>query len=841
MAPLSGNQHREYLKMQAEEARKGTKMEREEARKQQMHEIKLQEAAGGANQKMGHKEQVHQAKMQEQVAPLASRTQVPRREGQAGPTDTVPAMLTPGEAVIPRSAAQDPKNKEAIEQMVTEGREGYNMGTAAVPGYHMGSHKVSKGYAMGTSEIPGYTEGTTSVSEWDNSAVDPQVGLLPVPEMQSPTGISPAMLEAQRGAESNNQHIDSRTGRLLTSPKGAEGIAQIMPATAKDPGYGVMPARDNSPEEAMRFQSDYMNALNTKYQDPQKALAAYNYGPGSMDKLIAKHGDEWKNNLPTETSNYLKKINASMVPAKAVPESADLMRSRQLANDPSLSPNDRKFFGEEVKRLQGAPSVPVGVTTPTNVLRRMTGSANLGNRMGVQDQQPVPMASPASAPAPQAIPEATPVEVPADTSQIGREGFNAAKDSQAAYISQAESGKIEALKAAAVKTDDPKGFLERGLSVLFGDKGLFNSRELARFALVAAGGMISGGSTGGSLRYASKDVLQAADRRFAEENLDTRAKAAQEATENKAMSTSLVTQGYEPAKIKAFLDGGSKDAALLGAPRTTTSRTGQTKQYTFESGNGANTPIIFEERTTVTGNRPGEKVYVNPETGMSLAQYRAAITARGDSRPIVSYETGTHGDAAVTKRLADFTKDLTPGFQKTLESQLGAETSRDGVPNKSWANAKPAYQYADQARSLAIAHDIRVDNPQIATALKPVINNAINKAVADMRNGKTQVIDFAPYIEAELFQFKTGISPDAFQLGKGDKAKDMIPGKIVTLNAMIRKTFPEGSVSEVEGQKVKKLKSMYNEYKGETNKWKDSESESAFYQFAMNKLRSKKE
>ncbi len=821
MAPLSGNQHREYLKMQAEEARKGTKMEREEARKQQMHEIKLQEAAGGANQKMGHKEQVHQAKMQEQVAPLASRTQVPRREGQAGPTDTVPAMLTPGEAVIPRSAAQDPKNKEAIEQMVIEGREGYNMGTAAVPGYHMGSHKVSKGYAMGTAAVPGYAEGTTAVSEWDKSAVDPQVGLPPVPEMQSPTGISPAMLEAQRGAESNNQHIDPRTGRLLTSPKGAEGIAQIMPATAKDPGYGVMPARDNSPEEAMRFQSDYMNALNNKYQDPQKALAAYNYGPGSMDKLIAKHGDEWKNNLPTETSNYLKKINASMVPTKAVPEGADLMRSRQLANDPSLSLNDRKFFGEEVKRLQGAPSVPVGVTTPTNVLRRMTGSANLGNRMGVQDQQPVPMASPASAPEPEVTPETRDAKV-AEVSQSNADivnGFMA----NPGYNTNPETG-------VPRTTTEKTSWLSDAISNVFGPTGLFTSKELARFALVTAGGMISGGSAGGSLRYASKDVLKAAD-----------ARSSQEATENKAMYTSLVTQGYEPAKAKAFLDGGSKDAALLGAPRTTTSRTGQTKQYTFESGNGANTPIIFEEQTTVTGKRPGEKVYVNAETGMSLAQYQAASKARGDSRLIVPYETGTHGDAAVTKRLADFTKDLTPGFQKTLESQLGAETSRDGVPNKSWANAKPAYQYADQARSLAIAHDIRVDNPRIATALKPVINNAINKAVADMRNGKAQVIDFAPYIEAEFFQFKTGISPDAFQLGKGDKAKDMIPGKIVTLNAMIRKTFPEGSVSEVEGQKVKKLKSMYNEYKGETNKWKDSESESAFYQFAMNKLRSKKE
>jgi hypothetical protein len=172
---------------------------------------------------------------------------------------------------------------------------------------------------------------------------------------------------------------------------------------------------------------------------------------------------------------------------------------------------------------------------------------------------------------------------------------------------------------------------------------------------------------------------------------------------------------------------------------------------------------------------------------------------------------------------------------------LGSKTSKDGQPNKSWANAKPANQYADQATQLAIRQDIRVDNPQVALAIKPIINNAINKAAADAKLGKTKVIDFAPYIEAELFQFKTGISRDAFQLGKGENVKDMAPDKIVTLNTQLRSTLPDGDVSKVEGEKVKKIKAMYQQYLSEKNKWKDSDSESAFYQFAMKNLRSKKE
>ena len=42
---------------------------------------------------------------------------------EAGPSDTVPAMLTPGEAVIPASVAMDEDYKPLIKEMVEEGRD----------------------------------------------------------------------------------------------------------------------------------------------------------------------------------------------------------------------------------------------------------------------------------------------------------------------------------------------------------------------------------------------------------------------------------------------------------------------------------------------------------------------------------------------------------------------------------------------------------------------------------------------------------------------------------------------------------------------------------------------
>jgi len=186
MGPLSGKQQREWDKHHAKEARESAKMESEEARKQQLHEIKLQEAAAKANQGIGHKEDVHGLKIKELGGPLGKSKRINRQkiglptqnplagtevfgQGQhmlAKGTDTVPAMLTPGEAVIPKAAAQDPKNKPLIKQMVQEGRaKQYAKGTTGVVQSQnmlpiipkVMSKRNPQGYALGTEEVPNMT------------------------------------------------------------------------------------------------------------------------------------------------------------------------------------------------------------------------------------------------------------------------------------------------------------------------------------------------------------------------------------------------------------------------------------------------------------------------------------------------------------------------------------------------------------------------------------------------------------------------------------------------------------------------------------------------------------
>jgi hypothetical protein len=106
--------------------------------------------------------------------------------------------------------------------------------------------------------------------------------------------------------ESGGKDYDAK-GNPLTSSRGAKYAMQVMPETAASPGFGIKPAKSDSPEEYNRVGRELLAALSEKYKDPELAAAAYNWGSGNVDKWLAKGGD--KSKMPKETQAYIVGAN----------------------------------------------------------------------------------------------------------------------------------------------------------------------------------------------------------------------------------------------------------------------------------------------------------------------------------------------------------------------------------------------------------------------------------------------------------------------------------------------------------------------------------------------------
>lgn len=113
------------------------------------------------------------------------------------------------------------------------------------------------------------------------------------------------------GIESAGRRYDA-SGKLIEGPATkygtAKGEMQVLDGTNRDPGYGVKPASDDSPEERARVGRDYLAAMVREYDgDVSKALAAYNWGPGNLDKAVKEHGPNWLQAAPEETRSYVER------------------------------------------------------------------------------------------------------------------------------------------------------------------------------------------------------------------------------------------------------------------------------------------------------------------------------------------------------------------------------------------------------------------------------------------------------------------------------------------------------------------------------------------------------
>lgn len=126
---------------------------------------------------------------------------------------------------------------------------------------------------------------------------------IPVGERYAPPALVKAVMQ-----------VESAGNPKAVSDKGASGLMQLMPGTAKD--LGVKDRFD--PTQNVEGGSRYLQQLLSKYKKTDLALAAYNWGPSNIDKAIRKVKSEgkrvtWANimqvvKVPMETRLYVNKV-----------------------------------------------------------------------------------------------------------------------------------------------------------------------------------------------------------------------------------------------------------------------------------------------------------------------------------------------------------------------------------------------------------------------------------------------------------------------------------------------------------------------------------------------------
>lgn len=170
--------------------------------------------------------------------------------------------------------------------------------------------------------------------------------------------------------ESGNRQADD-AGNPVTSSKGAVGAAQIMPATAREVASNVGIKWDEN-----RFRTDgaYNRALGEAYfgqlvdrfgGNLTLACAAYNAGPGQVEKWCKEFGDprqggitndQWAAQIPfKETHDYLGKAGAALskpiiTPSHQPPPFAQ--REAELATFPGLNEREKMIAISRVRRAQ---------------------------------------------------------------------------------------------------------------------------------------------------------------------------------------------------------------------------------------------------------------------------------------------------------------------------------------------------------------------------------------------------------------------------------------------------------------------------------------------------------
>ena len=139
---------------------------------------------------------------------------------------------------------------------------------------------------------------------------------------------------------------ESEFDEYRISHAGAQGLMQLMPGTAREQagklGVAYMSASLNTdPQYNIRLGNGYFQRMMNTYGSYPLAVAAYNAGPGNVNKWLRQNGDprtgaiswvDWIERIPIfETKNYVQRVLENAVVYETLhPDKSAFGRSRGI-------------------------------------------------------------------------------------------------------------------------------------------------------------------------------------------------------------------------------------------------------------------------------------------------------------------------------------------------------------------------------------------------------------------------------------------------------------------------------------------------------------------------------
>ena len=211
-------------------------------------------------------------------------------------------------------------------------------------------------------EAPAHPSGLQSESNANRQQRFASAVLSILQKRSLPTGLS-AVIE-----------VESGQNPLALSRKGARGLWQLMPDTARRYGLEVDAVRDERIDIARSTEAaaQYLADLYARFGSWPLALAAYNWGEGNLAYVISrKHSSDFSlladsGALPLETRNFVPAVLAKWPPYQSIPRPqtadtgtlvyANILPPQSvlpLAAGPVLEPgqNERNTFNQPQKEI----------------------------------------------------------------------------------------------------------------------------------------------------------------------------------------------------------------------------------------------------------------------------------------------------------------------------------------------------------------------------------------------------------------------------------------------------------------------------------------------------------